>query len=68
MTTASAKSDRRFLYAAGFLRAVAVGPMQGQSLATALHVAAALEILYDILLYAAFRRRPAPEEGGGIFD
>jgi hypothetical protein len=42
--------------------------MQGQSLATALHVAAALEILYDILLYAAFRRRPAPEEGGGIFD
>ena len=49
----------------------AVGPsfagffMQGVSLAMPLFAGAAMKIAYDVLLYAAFRRRKAPEEIGG---
>jgi MFS family permease len=36
--------------------------MQGSSLATPLFVGAGMKIAYDVLLYAAFRGREAPEE------
>jgi hypothetical protein len=36
--------------------------MQGTSLAMPLVIGAALKILYDLFLYAAFRREKPPEE------
>ena len=39
--------------------------MQGVSLATPLFAGAAMKIAYDVLLYAAFRGRKAPEEIAG---
>jgi MFS family permease len=36
--------------------------MQGASITLPLYVGAAMKITYDLLLYAAFRSRPAPEE------
>jgi MFS family permease len=36
--------------------------MQGVSLAAPLFIGAGMKIAYDIILYAAFKRKPAPEE------
>lgn len=36
--------------------------MQGLSLATPLFIGAGMKVSYDLLLYAAFRKRPPPEE------
>jgi hypothetical protein len=48
-------TDRQVVYAAGFLRAMANGPLAA---------AAAMKIAYDWLLFAAFRKVKPPEEEG----
>jgi MFS family permease len=45
---------------------IAGGLMRGSALAYPLFIGAAMKIAYDLLLYVAFRRRPAPEERAAL--
>ncbi len=72
---ATARPEER-TYASGMTHLVRMGAwavaptfagffMQGLSLAAPLFIGAGMKILYDVLLYRAFRERRPPEEAQG---